>query len=68
MSTIDPDQVARLVRALHGYALDAAGARRGADMASVLAAALGAFAAGSQFHEEPASFARVLSALAPDVS
>jgi hypothetical protein len=68
MSTIDPDQVARLVRELHGYALDPASARRCAEMAAALAAALAAFGADSQFHEEPSSFARTLSALAPEPS
>jgi hypothetical protein len=68
MSTIDPDDLARLVRELHGYALDRAGAERGAAMASALAAALAAFAADSRFHEEPASFANALSALAPERS
>jgi len=68
MSAIDPDQVACLVRAVHGYALDAAGARRGADMASALAAALAALDADTHSYEEPASFARVLSSLAPEGS
>jgi hypothetical protein len=65
MSRIDPDSLARLVRELHGYALDPAGAKRCGDMSSALAAALAAFA-GSRFHEEPASFVRTLSALAPE--
>ena len=68
MSTIDPDHLARLVRELHGYALDAAGAKRCADLASALAAALAALAENSQFHEEPAGFVRALSALAPEQS
>ena len=68
MSTIDPDHLARLVRELHGYALDAVGARRCAEMASALAAALAALDAGSRFHEEPASFVRTLWALAPEQS
>jgi hypothetical protein len=62
VSTVDPDDLARLVRALHGYALDAAAARRCAEIASALAAAV---AVHSLFHEEPAGFARTLSALAP---
>jgi hypothetical protein len=64
----DPDQLARLVRELHGYALDAAGAGRCAAMASALAAALAALAAGSQFHEEPADFVRTLAGLASEQS
>ena len=68
MSTIDPDHLARLVRELHGYALDAAGAKRCADLASALAAALAALAENSQFHEEPAGFVRALSALASEQS
>jgi hypothetical protein len=66
MSPIDPDDLARLVRETHGYALDAAGAKRCADMASALTAALAALAAGPRFHEEPASFMRTLTALAPE--
>jgi hypothetical protein len=65
MSRIDPDSLARLMRELHGYALDPAGAERCADMSSALVAALAAFA-GSRFHEEPARFARTFSALAPE--
>jgi hypothetical protein len=68
MNTIDPDHLARLVRELHGYALDGAGAKRCADMASALAAALAALGADTRFHEEPATFARTLSALAPEQS
>jgi hypothetical protein len=68
MSTIDPDQLARLVRELHGHALDAAGAKRCADMMSALAAALAALDADTRFHEEPASFVRTLAALAPEQS
>jgi hypothetical protein len=68
MSTIDPDYLARLVRELHGYALDAAGAKRCGEMASALAVALAALDAGSRFHEEPAGFVRTLSALAPEQS
>jgi hypothetical protein len=68
MSRIDPDGLARLVRELHGYALDDAGAERCAAMASALAAVLAALAADSLFHEEPASFVRTLSALVPEQS
>ena len=66
MSIIDPDHIARLVQELQGYELDAAGAARCAEMMAAVAAAVAAVAPESQFHEEPVSFAAILSALAPE--
>jgi hypothetical protein len=66
MSNIDPDQIAPLVRELHGYKLDAAGAARCAEMLAGVAAAVAALAPEPQFHEEPASIALTLASLAPD--
>jgi hypothetical protein len=66
MNQIDPGAVARLVGELHGYELGDAGARRCAEMAASVAAAVAALAAGPQFHEEPATFAATLAALAPE--
>ncbi len=66
MNTINPNALAQLARELHGYTLDAAGAARAAALVAGIAAALAALAAQSQFHEEPASFAGTLSALAPE--
>ena len=66
MSNIDPDQLIRLARELHGYTLGAAGGTRTAEMLAGVAAALTALAPETQFHEEPAAFAAVLSALAPE--
>lgn len=65
MSNIDPEHVARLVRELHDYELDAAGAKRCAVALAGVAAAIAALAPEPQFHEEPASLASVLAALAP---
>jgi hypothetical protein len=66
MSTIDPDHIARLLRELHGYELDAAGAARCAEMLAGVAAAVAALAPEPQFYEEPADLALALSALAPE--
>jgi len=65
MSTIDPDDLARLVRELHGYDLHPAGAVRCAEMLEAVAAAIAALAPAPQFHEEPAAIAPTLAALAP---
>jgi len=64
-SPIDPDVLAQLVRELHGYTLDEAGAARAAALVAGIAAALSALAPGPQFHEEPAVFSSTLAALAP---
>jgi hypothetical protein len=64
MTEIDPDRLAAQVRALHGYELDPAGAARAARAIAGVAAAVAALAAEPQFHEEPASLALTLSALA----
>ena len=66
MSAIDPDHLARLVRELHGYELDAAGAARCAEMLAAVAAAVAALAPEPQFHEEPAGITVTLAALAPE--
>jgi len=66
MIEIDPDRLAAQVRALHGYELDPAGAARAAQAIAGVAAAVAALAAEPQFHEEPASLALTLSALAPE--
>ena len=66
MIEIDPGQLAAAVRALHGYALNPAGATRAAQSATIIAAAVDALAPGPQFHEEPAGLAPTLAALAPD--
>jgi hypothetical protein len=64
MTEIDPDRLAAQVRALHGHELDPAGAARAARAIAGVAAAVAALAAEPQFHEEPASLALTLSALA----
>ncbi len=66
MTSSDPNHLIQLVRNLHGYTLDGLGARRAAELAAGVAAALAAVTAEPQFHEEPGSFAAVLSALAPE--
>jgi len=66
MNKIDPDQLVRLVQELHGYTLGPVGAARTAEMLAGVAAAVSALAPDTQFHEEPAAFAAVLSALAPE--
>ena len=65
MSRIEPDHIARLVRELHGYELDAAGAARCAEMLTALAVAIVALAPETQFHEEPATLSSTLASLAP---
>src|SRR5690242_1039473 len=57
MNRIDPDQLAAIVRELHGYSLDAVGAARAAELIPGIAAAVAALAPDPQFHEEPANFA-----------
>lgn len=66
MSSIDPGHIARLVRDLHGYELDAASATRCAEMLAAVAAAVMALAPETQFHEEPATLASTLTSLAPE--
>jgi predicted Zn-dependent peptidase len=66
MTEIDPDRLAAQVRALHFYGLDPAGAARAARAIAEIAVADAALAAEPQFHEEPASLALTLSALAPE--
>ena len=66
MSQIDPDRLAAQVRALHSYELDAAGAERAARGVAAIAGAVAALAAEPQFHQEPATLALTLAALAPD--
>ncbi len=65
MSKIDPEALATLVRALHGYELGPAGAVRTAGMVASIESALAALAPEPQFYEEPAWLAATLSALAP---
>jgi hypothetical protein len=65
VSRIEPDHIARLVRELHGYELDAAGAARCAEMLTALAVAVVALAPETQFHEEPATLPSTLASLAP---
>ncbi len=66
MSNIHPDGIASLLRDLHGYEIDAAGAERCAAMLAGVAAAVAALAPEPQFHEEPANLVMTLAALAPD--
>jgi len=65
MSSIEPDHIARLVRELHGYELEAAGAARCAEMLAAVALAVVALAPETQFHEEPATLTSTLAFLAP---
>jgi hypothetical protein len=65
MSNIDPDHITRLVRELHGYELDAAGAARCAEMLAAVALAVVALAPETQLHEEPATLSSTLASLAP---
>jgi hypothetical protein len=65
MSSVDRDHIARVVRELHGYKLDAAGAARCAEMLTAVAFAVVALAPETQFHEEPATLTSTLASLAP---
>jgi len=65
MNSIEPDHIIRVVRELHGYELDAAGAARCAEMLAAVALAVVALAPDTQFHEEPATLTSTLAALAP---